>query len=179
MGDGNVGVGFGVTPTAVGGSVSSGSRPFTWSVVGGRLPPGLTLDPSFSTMNTLLHGTPTVAGTSTFTIQVEDAAQETAQQAFSITIGTGNLDSLTITRATYNVKRVTLQVAANDPNVDSVLTVFLTGTGHQIGRLNTSGTGSYSGNFVMSLSALNPANITVKSSRGASASSPVTIVRQY
>lgn len=178
MGDGNVGVGFALTVVALGGSVSQSQRPYRWSVVGGSLPPGLTLDPSLGTTDTLLHGTPTTAGISTFTLQVEDDAQMTAQQSFSITIGTGNLDSLAITGASFNTRRSQLFVAAVDPNIDAVLTVFLTATGRQIGTLHTAGTGTYNGTFTVSPT-LNPRNITVTSSRGASTSSAVTFFSRY
>jgi hypothetical protein len=178
MGNGNTGIGFATTPTAINGSISQSQRPFTWSLVGGSLPGGLKMDPSFGVTNTLVHGTPTTPGTSTFTIHVEDDAQETAEQVFTITIGTGNLDSLAITSATYNTAKSRLFVAANDPNADAVLTLFLTAGSQRIGTLSTAGTGSYSGTFTVSR-ALNPTNVTVKSSQGASASSAVHFFSKY
>jgi hypothetical protein len=44
------------------------------------------------------------------------------RQTFEITIGTGNLDSLAITSATYNTGRSQLFVSATDPNAYAVLT---------------------------------------------------------
>jgi putative Ig domain-containing protein/ASPM-SPD-2-Hydin domain-containing protein len=55
--------------------------PFTWTLVGGALPPGVTL---FS--NGQIYGTPTATGTTTFTVKVTDANGQTATQAFSLTI---------------------------------------------------------------------------------------------
>jgi hypothetical protein len=55
--------------------------PFTWSLVGGALPPGLTVFP-----NGQIFGTPTATGDFTFTVQVADANGQTARQAFSLTI---------------------------------------------------------------------------------------------
>jgi hypothetical protein len=52
-----------------------------WSVVSGSLPPGLTLSASG-----LLTGTPTAAGTSTFTVQVSDDALSIAKASFTITV---------------------------------------------------------------------------------------------
>lgn len=57
------------------------TAPFTWTLAGGALPPGLTV---FS--NGQLFGTPTATGTFTFTLKVTDAGGQTATQAFSLTI---------------------------------------------------------------------------------------------
>ena len=74
---GEVGVAYDQTPTATG-----GSGDLTWSVAGGSLPAGLTLDPSTGE----LTGTPTTAGTSTFTLQVTDGAGVTGGQAESVVV---------------------------------------------------------------------------------------------
>ena len=49
-------------------TVTGGTSPFTWSVSAGTLPPGLTLGASTG----LLSGTPTTAGTYSFTVKVTD-----------------------------------------------------------------------------------------------------------
>lgn len=58
--------------------------PYTWSVVSGSLPAGLTL----ASATGVISGTPTAAGTSTFTIQVADAESTpvTATASFSLTV---------------------------------------------------------------------------------------------
>jgi autotransporter-associated beta strand protein len=81
---GIVGASYAQTLAAV-----SGTGPYTWSIVGGSLPPGLVLSSSG-----VLTGTPTSAGASTFTAQVADAASGTATRAFTVNI-TGLLDITT------------------------------------------------------------------------------------
>jgi hypothetical protein len=68
-------------------SVAGGVGPFTWSVVSGALPPGLSL----SAFNGQVLGTPTSAGVYSPVFQVSDANTKTARAALSITItGSGN-----------------------------------------------------------------------------------------
>jgi hypothetical protein len=59
-------------------TAATGTAPFTWAVTAGGLPTGLTLNSSGS-----LSGTPTVAGTYSFTATATDAAGGTASQAFT------------------------------------------------------------------------------------------------
>ncbi len=59
---------------------SGGIGPFTWTVAAGQLPPGVVLTGGH------LGGTPTVAGTFTFTIKVSDSAGDQASEPGSITI---------------------------------------------------------------------------------------------
>jgi hypothetical protein len=65
-------------------SASGGTNPYSWSVTSGSLPAGLSL-----ARNGAISGTPTVAGTSTFTVQVKDAGNpaQTATQQFTLTVG--------------------------------------------------------------------------------------------
>ena len=59
---------------------SGGVGPFTWTVSAGQLPPGVVLTSGH------LGGTPTAAGTFTFTIKVTDSAGDQATEPGSITI---------------------------------------------------------------------------------------------
>src|SRR5262249_3035871 len=60
-----------------------GVQPYTWSISAGQLPPGLTLAPKPPAG---LSGTPTTAGTFTFTVTVTDRAGTQASESGSITI---------------------------------------------------------------------------------------------
>ncbi|HEX8221900.1 MAG TPA: Ig domain-containing protein [Chloroflexia bacterium] len=61
-------------------SADGGTRPYRWSIVAGQLPPGLKLD------SNLLSGTPTTAGTFTFTVKVTDNTGQQTSRQFSLTI---------------------------------------------------------------------------------------------
>ncbi|HVP00135.1 MAG TPA: Ig domain-containing protein [Bryobacteraceae bacterium] len=79
-------------------AASGGQPPYSWSIVTGTLPAGLTLNATTG----VIAGSPTAAGTSNFTVQAADAAQATAQANLSIvvtaalTIGTASLPGGTI-----------------------------------------------------------------------------------
>jgi hypothetical protein len=76
---GQVGTAYSQTLAATG-----GTTPYTWSVVSGSLPAGLSLSTSG-----VISGTPTAAGPSSFTVQVADSSrpQMTATASLSITVG--------------------------------------------------------------------------------------------
>jgi hypothetical protein len=66
-------------------SASGGTTPYSWSISSGSLPAGLTLNSSGQ-----ISGTPTTAGTSSFTVKVNDSSSpaQTATASLSITITT-------------------------------------------------------------------------------------------
>ncbi|HKP53614.1 MAG TPA: putative Ig domain-containing protein [Chloroflexia bacterium] len=72
---GTVGSSYATSFTADG-----GTQPYRWSIVAGQLPPGLRLS------GNVVSGTPTAAGTFTFTARVTDNGGQQASQQFTITI---------------------------------------------------------------------------------------------
>lgn len=96
---GNVGGNYSVTFTATG-----GAAPYTWRVISGAVPVGLTLVSGTG----VLSGVPDRAGTFDFVIQVTDSANQVAERPFSIVIQSGSSGGLSITtsslsNATVNV----------------------------------------------------------------------------
>jgi Putative Ig domain len=75
---------FGQLPPALASALfaSGGIQPYTWSVVAGALPPGLALPKRENTIS----GTPTTAGTFTFTVRVTDDLDAFSEKELSITI---------------------------------------------------------------------------------------------
>src|SRR5215471_15863947 len=73
--DGTVGTPYSATLTATG-----GTAPYTWTLLSGSLPPGLSLSGAG-----VISGTPTTAGTYTFTLKVVDASGQTATLPCQIT----------------------------------------------------------------------------------------------
>ena len=72
------------TPYSTTLAATGGTTPYTWSISTGSLPTGLTLGAS----NGAISGTPSAAGTFTFTVKVTDSGSpaQTATQALSIAI---------------------------------------------------------------------------------------------
>ena len=63
-------------------AATGGTTPYSWSILSGSLPAGLTLAPTTG----LISGTPTGTGASTFTVKVTDAHLLTATKSLSITV---------------------------------------------------------------------------------------------
>lgn len=77
-------------------AATGGTQPYAWSLASGSLPPGLSLNGTSGAIT----GTPTTAGTFTFTARVTDRAQATATRQYTLSIslpalGTANFSGLT------------------------------------------------------------------------------------
>lgn len=73
-------------------SASGGTSPYTFAVSGGSLPAGLTLSASGS-----LGGTPSATGTYPFTVTATDSNLCTGPKAYSLTIDSNNVNSISLT----------------------------------------------------------------------------------
>ena len=95
-------------------TAAGGTGRYTWKVTGGALPPGLTLSAGTSlSPGGVLSGTPTVAGSYTFTVQVTDAASppDVASRSLTLviapmTVATSSLPNAPVGRS-YSAKLVT------------------------------------------------------------------------
>ena len=72
---------------------TGGTGALTWSIVAGTLPQNLSLNP----MTGVISGTPTAAGTSSFTVRVADTAGQAVTQALSILINPPSPPHITTT----------------------------------------------------------------------------------
>ncbi|MGC3996301.1 MAG: Ig-like domain repeat protein [Anaeromyxobacter sp.] len=104
-----VGVPYSGTLAALG-----GQGPYSWTLAGGSLPAGLTLG-----AGGVVTGTPTAAGTVTFTVQVTDAAQATAQRSVTLSVQRGPTTTALAVSPTSSVSgqpvTLTATVAPADP----------------------------------------------------------------
>jgi hypothetical protein len=66
-------------------SGSGGLAPYTWAIVAGSLPNGLSLDSNSG----VIAGTPTIVGVSNFTVQITDKNHTSATSNLSITVNQG------------------------------------------------------------------------------------------
>lgn len=99
LANGTTSIGYNATIQA-----SGGAQPYTWSVIQGQLPPGLSLAGTTSG-NAIISGVPTLTGTYTFTVQVTDAeiapATQTKTATYTIAISAGQ-DNNSLLRGSYS-----------------------------------------------------------------------------
>ena len=152
-------------------AASGGSTPYSWSLSGGQLPDGLSLNAGGT-----ISGTPTVAGAFPFSVQVKDAAARSASANFSINIGSPSpavAISSPASGATVSGTTTVSGTASDSVNITSVQVAVDSGS-YSI----ASGTSNWS--FSLNTSSLSNGSHTltakVTDAAGISASSsPVTI----
>jgi len=109
---GTVGAAYSATLQAAG-----GTAPYTWSIISGSLPAGLNLAASTG----VISGTPTASGTASFTVQVEDPADDASAKALSIAVTAAAPLTLSITTislpqaSTNSAYSATLQATGGTP----------------------------------------------------------------
>jgi photosystem II stability/assembly factor-like uncharacterized protein len=86
---------------------AGGSRPYTWSLLAGQLPPGVTLSSKGG-----LAGGPTVQGQYFFTVAVADAAHATARRSLRLDI----VDTSQVTWQPVGLDEQYVRLIAIDPN---------------------------------------------------------------
>ncbi|RLS26123.1 MAG: hypothetical protein DWH74_00215 [Planctomycetota bacterium] len=107
-------------------AASGGAAPYVWSVTTGTLPAGLTL----STTG-VLSGTPTMAGTASFTVQAKDSVAAIATRALTLTVASSSTPvTPPVTLPTLAVGDATLTLSASSGTVTT--SGFLSASGNQI-----------------------------------------------
>lgn len=108
---------------------SGGTRPYTWAVSAGQLPPGMSLvqdNPDGALVR--VSGTPTTAGDYTFTLRLTDAQAGTVSATFTVTVSgpastaPAASSSLTVSATGRSGERVTSTPAGLSVSVGSTAT---------------------------------------------------------
>jgi len=162
---GVVGVAYSQNLTATG-----GTPPYMWSLTSGALPTGLTLSSAGS-----ITGTPSVFGTSTFTIRATDSALAAATQAYSLTIRSGlTISTTSLPSGTVGVaySRTLAATGGSAPYTWSLASgnlpggLALSSSGAIIGTPTTSGTSTFSVRVTDSVSTSTTENLSLTISSG-------------
>ena len=180
VGPGNVGMPFGAGLNITGDGVSGKfyGDDFRMTIISGSLPPGLQL--SLPSTEWTVTGTPTKAGTFSFTVQFTPT-QDTptgggppGTQQLTITIGTGSSDQLLVTGTAYNGHQFRLYVDGFDVNTSALYSVYKTSTGKLVIPAQPNNSAWHDGFLALTASVadpcgtLNSCQITLKDSLGSS-----------
>lgn len=182
IGPGNVGLPFAAGVIGTGGPTYYGPEcnPYTMKVIAGSLPPGLTFGEPVCEW--VVTGTPTQAGTYSFTVQITPQPDSLGQipgpsgtAQLTVTIGNGAADRLAHVTSAYNGHQSRLYVAGYDANITTQYSVTLTSTGKVLipptaagnrGAYNSDGSWQLSANINDPCGARNSCNLTVTDNLG-------------
>ncbi|WP_429941225.1 putative Ig domain-containing protein [Agrobacterium vitis] len=110
-----VGTAYSETITA-----SGGTSPYTYAVTSGTLPAGLSLNTSTGEIS----GTPTTAGSASFTISATDANSATSSASYSLAVAAGLPGAPTIGTATAGNAQATVSFTAPASNGGAAITSY-------------------------------------------------------
>ncbi len=134
--DAVVGSGYATTLVA-----SGGTTPYTWSVISGALPAGITLDPTTGEIS----GTPTAAGNSTFTIKVKDLSSPFQTDTKTLTLHVAGLLAISSTTLANGVLSSPYSATLNSTGGTAPVTWAVTGGALPTGLTLNPNTGAITG----------------------------------
>jgi hypothetical protein len=179
VGPGNVGQPFAAGLTGTGGPAYYGPEcnPYTMTLISGSLPPGLQFgEPG---CEYIISGTPTMAGTYSFTVKITPQPNSLGQipgpsgtQQLTVTIGTGSSDRLANVAAAFNGHLFKVFVSGFNVNTSALYTVSIASTGQVLIPAQTAANVDGHWELVSSHFSRDPCsgacNVTVRDSLGSS-----------
>jgi hypothetical protein len=67
-------------------NASNGCTPYSWTITSGDLPPGISMKPSTTTTSLDLYGTPTTAGTYSFTVSAKGCGGQVSSVSYKVVV---------------------------------------------------------------------------------------------
>jgi hypothetical protein len=85
-------------------NASNGCTPYSWTITSGDLPPGIAMKPSATTTSLDLYGTPTTAGTYSFTVSAEGCGGQFSSVSYKVVVRSSyvNITTSSLPNGTVN-----------------------------------------------------------------------------